>query len=152
MSGRNEKYQEKMKASLAGKVPAEVLAVGVFSRPGSMGNVVASQLSGLAYLLGNQSSKGRAGGLPQNVVFAVTAEHVYVFAYKPKGMGGLKVKDPIVVWPRGSVRFSLAGSGALADTYHVEIAGQEPIQLDSNKLPGMSSDFNDPALSLLQGS
>lgn len=152
MSTRNERYQEKWKASLEGKVPGEVLAVGLFSRPGSMGNMVASMVSPLAGMLGNHGSKKRAGGLPQNVVLAITADEVHVFPYKGTATGGIKVKQPVVVWPRSAVHLAHAGSGAMTDTFHVEIAGQEPIQLDSYKMPGSSSDFNEPVFALLRRS
>jgi hypothetical protein len=142
MSDRNEKYKEKMKAGLIGKTRGEVIEIGVFSRPGSMA-------MGLAGAGTTWFTKGQAGGLPPNVVIAATEDEVYVWKYKPKGMGGIKVKDPIVVWPRSAVRFSLASQDVLADTINIEIEGQPPIQLDSNKMPGMKSDFNHALVNLL---
>jgi hypothetical protein len=144
MSDRNEKYKDKMKADLAGKTRGEVREIGVFSRPGSMAMTLAG--AGTTWF-----TKGQAGGLPPNVIIAATDDEVYVWKYKPKGYGGVKVKEPIVVWPRASVRFSIAAQGALADTLNVEIEGQQPIQLDSNKMPGMKSDFNHAIVNFLAG-
>jgi len=142
MSDRNDKYKEKMKGYLVGKTRGEVLELGVFSRPGSMAMTLGG--AGTTWF-----TKSAAGGLPPNVLIAATEDEVYVWKYQPRGFGGIKVKDPIVVWPRSAVRFSLASQDVLADTINIEIEGQQPIQLDSNKMPGMKSDFNHALVNLL---
>ena len=57
--------------------------------------------------------KGKAGGLPQNVVIGVTTDKVFVFGYKPKGTS-LKLKDPIGVFERSAMRAEVVGQGTLA--------------------------------------
>jgi hypothetical protein len=148
-----DKYYQRYLDDLAPHVQGQVLAMGVLSRPGAMAGVLVGQVSGIGRMINNAGAKKKAGGLPQNVVLAVTEHHVYVFNYKPGGWGGgLKVKDPIVVWPREAIHVQHTGSGTLADTLTINIAGQEPIQLDSNKMPGFKSDFNAPLFQLLAGS
>ena len=54
-----------------------VLAAGVFSRPGSMANVAIMQVSPLVSMLRGFAGKRKAGGLPPNVVLAVTAHSAH---------------------------------------------------------------------------
>lgn len=149
----SSKYYDRYLSDLSPHVQGEIRAVGLLSRPGAMTGTMLGQVSGLARMINNAGGKKKAGGLPPNVVLAVTDSQVYVFRYKPGGWGGgLKVKDPLVVWPREAIHVQHTGSGTLADTLTIHIAGQDPIQLDSNKLPGFKSDFNAPLFQELAGS
>lgn len=143
MSDRNEKYRQKYMESLQPKVEAPIQEIGVFSRPGSMGSVFLSQVSPAAAMIKNRSSKGKAGGLPQNVVLALTEDKVYVFGFKPRGFG-IKVKDPIAVWDRSGVVVSVTGESAVAKHLHFQLSDGEAIELDSNQMPGFPNDFNLP--------
>jgi hypothetical protein len=148
-----DKYYQRYLADLAPHVQGEIRAMGVLSRPGAMAGVMLGQISGIGRMINNAGAKKKSGGLPPNVVLAVTDTHVYVFNYKAGGWGGgLKVKDPLVVWPREAIHVQHTASGTLADTLTINIAGQEPIQLDSNKMPGFKSDFNTPLFQVLAGS
>jgi hypothetical protein len=148
MTERDEKYRQKYLAAVVPHVEGEVRAVGLFSRSGSMGSALMSQVSPLAGTLGRRSGKKKAQGLPANMVVAATDDKVYVFDFKPKGFG-VKIKETVAVWDRGSVRVTAVSEGTLADRLVVQVGEGEPIELDSNKMPGLKSDFNEPLIRLL---
>ena len=143
-----DKYREKYMMALEPHVEGEVRAVGIFSRTGSMGSMGLSYVSPLAAAIKRRSDKGRSGGLPQNFVVGVTDERVYVFDYKPRGTS-IKVKDPLAVWNRSDIRMSHVGTGTMSNTIQVDIAGQDPIMIESTKMPGSKSDFNAPVVEAL---
>lgn len=150
MSKRDEKYRARYLAAVQPHVEGEARAVGLFSRPGSMGAALLSQVSGLAGGLALGSGRKKAGGLPLNVVVAATDDAVYVFDFKPRGTG-IKIKDTVAVGDRGAVRVTATSEGALADRLVVDIGEAEVIELDSNKMPGFESAFNEPLIRLLGG-
>ena len=148
MTERDEKYREKYVEAVAPHVEGEVEAIGLFSRAGSMGAAVLSQVSPLAGALKLGRGRKKGGGLPMNVVLAVTHDKVYAFDFKPKGFG-LKIKETAAVWDRAAVRVAPTSEGVLADRLEVRIGDAEPIELDSNKMPGLKSEFNEPLIRLL---
>jgi hypothetical protein len=150
MSDRNEKYRQRYTEVLQPKVASPIREIGVFSRPGSMGSVFVSKISPAAAMLKNRSAKGKAGGLPQNVILALTDEQVYVFPFKPKGRG-IKASDPVLVFDRASVAATVVSESSLAKRVQFQVDGQDPIELDSNQMPGYPSDFNNPVLAALEG-
>ena len=150
MADRNEKYRQKYIETMSAHVGQPVEAVGIFSRPGSMNSVFLTKVSPLAGAIKSQSSRGKAGGLPQNVALGATADRVYVFGYKPKGTS-LKLKDPIGVFDRRAFRAELLNRGTLADRIRFHLPDGDSIELDSNKMPGSSSDFNAPFIQALAG-
>lgn len=150
MTARDEKYRAKYLAAVEPHVEGEARAVGMFSRPGSMGAAVLSQASGLAATFALRSGRRKAGGLPMNVIVAATDDSVYVFDYKPKGTS-IKIKDTVAVWDRGSVRVTPSAEGTLADRLVVQLGEGEAIELDSNKMPGFTSEFNEPLIRMLAG-
>lgn len=150
MSDRNEKYREKYLADVGAHIGEPVEAVGIFSRPGSMNSVLLSQLSPLASMVKNKAAKGKAGGLPPNVVIGVTADKVFVFGYKPRGTS-LKLKDPIGVFARTGVRAEVVNQSALANRIRFTLPDGDTIELDSNRMPGSKDDFNAPVVQALAG-
>jgi hypothetical protein len=96
-----------------------------------------------------QGNKGneKAGGLgkisvwqTKSALICVTADKVYVFEAK-QGFGGLKLKDPIYVWPRKDVTITAEQKKTTAaidislpdgTTFEVEsmMLGEGPKQLD----------------------
>lgn len=107
-----------------------VLAAGVFSRPGSMANVAIMQVSPLVSMLRGFAGKRKAGGLPPNVVLAVTAHSAHAFAFKPS-YGGVKVKAEVARWSRHELRVEGGSPGLLAQRVLLAI-GDERIELDVN--------------------
>ena len=113
-----------------------------------MGSVLTSQFSPLAAMIKNRASAGKAGGLPQNVVIGVTADKVFVFGYKPRGTS-LKLKDPIGVFERAAMRAEVVGQSSFATRVRFTLPTGDTIELDSNRMPGSSSDFNAPVVQAL---
>jgi hypothetical protein len=148
MSDRNEKYRARYLETVSEKLGEPAEAVGMFTRPGSMGTVMAAQVSAVAAGVMGSRGADRAGGLPLNVIVGVTASKIYVFPYKPKGFG-IKLKDPVVVWDRSEIRVERLKEGTLANRLRFHLPGGESIELDSTKMPGSSSDFNAPLIDLL---
>jgi hypothetical protein len=150
MSDRNEKYRARYLETVSKKLGQPAEAVGMFTRPGSMGSVLAAQVSPLISFFTLSRGKERAGGLPLNVIIGATADKIYVFPYKPKGLS-VKLKDPVAVWDRAEVRVERLKEGTLANRLRFNLPGGESIELDSTKMPGSSSDFNAPLIDLLAG-
>jgi hypothetical protein len=148
MGDRNEKYRQKYLEDVSAHIGQQAEAVGIFSRPGSMNSVMLSQVSPLASMIKNKAAKSKAGGLPQNVVIGVTADKVFVFGYKPKGTK-LKLKEPIGVFERSATRAEVVSQGAMANRIRFHLPTGDSIELDSNKMPGSSSDFNAPVVQAL---
>lgn len=145
-----EQYRDNQMMAVAPFVQGQVLAVGTFSRSGSMGAMGLGQISPLAASIKRRMDKGKSDNLPQNFVVAVTDQQVYVFDYKPRGTS-IKVKDPLRVWDRDQVRIHRAPVkvGAMSNTYQVDLAGQGSIQIESGKMPGSTTEYNTPVLDLL---
>jgi hypothetical protein len=150
MADRNEKYRQKYIETMSAHIGQPVEAVGIFSRPGSMNSAFLSQLSPMAASIKNRAAKGKAGGLPPNVVLGVTADKVFVFGYRPKGTS-LKLKDPVGVFDRAAIRTEPVSEGTLANRIRFHLPDGDSIELDSNKMPGSSSDFNAPLIQALAG-
>lgn len=145
-----EQYRDNQMMAVAPFVQGQVLAVGTFSRSGSMGAMGLGQISPLAASIKRRMDKGKTDNLPQNFVVAVTEQQVYVFDFKPRG-SSIKVKDPLRVWDRAAVRVhrTPVKVGAMSNTYQVDLAGQGSIQIESGKMPGSTTEFNTPVLDLL---
>jgi hypothetical protein len=143
-----EKYRQKYLQVVSERVGEPVEAVGIFSRPGSMGSMFLGQLSPLASMVKSKMGKGASGGLPQNVVIGVAADKVFVFEYKPKGTS-IKLKDPIAVFERAAMRAEVLNQGTMATRVRFHLPNGDAIELDSNRMPGSSSDFNAPVVQAL---
>jgi hypothetical protein len=148
VADRNEQYRQKYIADVSAHIGQPVEAVGIFSRPGSMNSMFLTKVSPLAGMIKNKASSGKAGGLPQNVVIGVTADKVFVFGYKPRGTS-LKLKDPIGVFERSAMRAEVVGQSTFATRVRFHLPTGDAIELDSNRMPGSSSDFNAPVVQAL---
>jgi hypothetical protein len=84
----------------------ELLAAGAFRRGGASGSYAASKMGGgLVYAAVSLGRKKKAGGLPQQVMLAVTPENLYAFKCKV-GRGGYKAEEEVAVWQRAGLRIS----------------------------------------------
>ncbi len=102
-----------------------LIAVQPRGSAGAMGaGIGLSKISPLASMAVSkmQGSKGnpKAGGLgkisvwqTKSAILCLTADKIYVYEAK-QGFGGLKLKDPIYVWPRGDVTISAEPKKATA--------------------------------------
>ena len=143
-----EKYRQKYLEQVSAHIGQPAEAVGIFSRPGAMGSMFLGKISPLAAMIKNKSNKSKTGGLPQNVVIGVAADKVFVFGYKPRGTN-LKLGDPIGVFDRSAMRAEVVGQGALATRVRFHLPTGDTIELDSNRMPGSTSDFNAPVVQAL---
>ena len=53
------------------------------------------------------------------------------------------------MWERGSVAATITSESSLAKRIQFQVAGQDPVELDSNQMPGYASDSNHPVLQAL---
>jgi hypothetical protein len=84
----------------------ELIAAGAMRRGGASGSFVASKAGGgLAYAAVSLARKKKAGGLPQQVLLALTPDNLYVFKLKLRGRSYL-AKDEVAVWQRAGLRIS----------------------------------------------
>ena len=143
-----EAYRQKYIEQVSAHIGEPVETVGIFSRPGAMGSMFLGKLSPLAAMTKNKGAKGKSGGLPQNVVIGVATNRVFVFGYKPRGTN-LKLGDPIGVFDRSAMRAEVVGQGTLATRVRFHLPTGDSIELDSNRMPGSSSDFNAPVVQAL---
>lgn len=85
----------------------ELVAAGAFRRGGASGSFAASKAGGgIVYAAVALGRKKKAGGLPQQVLLAVTPERLYAFDTKMKGRVGFIVKKEVAVWKRAGLRVS----------------------------------------------
>jgi hypothetical protein len=84
----------------------ELLAAGAFRRGGASGSYAASKVGGgLAYAAVSLARKKKAGGLPQQILLAVTPDNIYAFELKFKGRS-YTAKREVAVWQRPGLRIS----------------------------------------------
>ena len=84
----------------------ELVAAGAFRRGGAAGSYAASKLGGgLVYGAVALARKKQAGGLPQQVLLAVTPDKVYAFKCK-LGRKGYSAEKEVAVWQRAGLRIS----------------------------------------------
>ncbi len=137
-----EEYIQQYLAIVQGAVPNEqVLAVGLLSRAGSMGSVLASSVSGVAGLAMRQRGKSASGGLPQNVVVGVTPTRLVAFEYKPK-RSSIELKGMVGEWTRQGLQVS-GERNKLATRLTFAWPNGAQIELDSNRSVGQYNQLND---------
>src|SRR5262245_62080509 len=125
--------REKYLAQLGGKLGAAVDELGIYSRPGGMSTALSFAVSDGLGMLGNSEGKKASGGLPMNVILALTASELVVFEMKAGMTGSLKLGDPLRRWPRASVRAEVASQGATGARLRFTVDG-DTFELDANKL------------------
>jgi hypothetical protein len=143
-----KEYFDKITADVQPHVPEPVLAVGMFSRPGAISSGLLSFLSPLASMIKNRKAKKRSGGLPQNVVLAVTATTVHVFSFGYRGRS-LRIKQEVATWARAGLQVSTEEK-SLATRVRFRFAHDgSTVELDSQKGFGSGADFNDEVVRVL---
>ena len=117
----SEKQTEQFRAQMTDAVRdrvngEELLAAGAFRRGGFAGQMVSSKAGGgIAYAAVALARKKKAGGLPQQVILALTPDRLYAFQCKVKGGGKFVAKDEVAVWERAGLRVSSAQKGGLTN-------------------------------------
>ena len=117
----SEEQTEQFRAQMAEQVRdrvngEELLAAAAFRRGGAAGQSMSSKAGGgLAYAAVSLARKKKAGGLPQQVILALTPDRLYAFGCKVKGGGKFVAKDEAAVWERAGLRISSAQKGGLTN-------------------------------------
>ena len=101
--------REKYLAQLGEKLGAPAEEFGIYSRPGGMSTAVSYSVSDGLGMFSNSEGKKASGGLPMNVILALTAAELVVFEMKAGMTGSLKLAEPLRRWPRSAVRAEIAG-------------------------------------------
>src|SRR6185312_5347385 len=104
--------REKYLAQLGEKLGAPAEEFGIYSRPGGMSTAVSYSVSGGLGMFSNSEGKKASGGLPMNVILALTATELVVFEMKAGMTGSLKLGEPLRRWPRSAVRAEIAGQSS----------------------------------------
>ena len=86
----------------------ELLAAGAMRRGGASGQFMPSKAGGgIAYAAVALARKRKAGGLPQQILLALTPERLYAFKLKLKGGGrSYEAKEEVARWDRAGLRIS----------------------------------------------
>lgn len=91
----------------------ELVAVGAFRRGGATEQFAAAKAGGgLVYAAVALGRKKKAGGLPQQILLAVTPDHLYAFELKYKGRK-FAAKREVAVWQRPGLRIGSTQSRGL---------------------------------------
>ncbi len=140
---RADKLIEAYKAQLGEKIGAPVEEIGIYSRPGGMSAAVSYAFSDGIGMWRDGQGKKASGGLPMNVIMALTASELVVFEYKAKGMGGtLKLGDALVRESRAGLTAEVSGRGSYGARLEFSNSSGGSFELDANKLPGMDIEWN----------
>jgi hypothetical protein len=137
----NQKYRDLYIAACQEHVGDPVRAVAVLSRPGAMTRMGVLNISPLASGVMGMSAKKQAGGLPHNVILAVTDSALHVFDYSPK-RNSVKIKGEVATWNRADLQVK-AADGKLATTLTFEFSDGGQVQLEANN---MGLEFNVPGI------
>jgi hypothetical protein len=138
-----DEYAAQYREIVQAAVPEEeVLAVGVLCRPNGLMSAVAP--GGLFIRL---AGKKKSGGLPMNVIVAVTATRVLFYDFRPRMMA-IKLKGLARTLPRQGLRVTI-GAGTMATRVTFTEADGSSFELDSNKSIGQYDRLNDQLLGTL---
>jgi uridine phosphorylase len=102
-----ESFREQLLDAVGRDVNGEpVLAAGAFRRGGASATYAASKLGGgLGRVAVGLARKKKAGGLPQQVLLAVTADNLYAFKCKISRQG-YQAENEVARWQRAGLRIS----------------------------------------------
>lgn len=128
----------KMKETVQPRVPEAVVAVGLLQPAGTWGAFGSRKLSPLVGMIKQRSANEAAGGLAASgpvfkgtkmAVFALTADDLYVFTGKPKGLGW-KIGDQLAHWSRPDLKVATQ-PGKLATKVTIDVATGDHYELEA---------------------
>lgn len=102
---RTQKYLSAWTQQASERLGEPVEAVGLFSRTGAFTTAAAYQVSGGLGMLLNFFGKKKGGGLPMNVLAALTADKVHVFDYRPRRTK-IALEKEVATWDRHALQVS----------------------------------------------
>jgi hypothetical protein len=107
MDGKTAARMQMMIDSVQPHCDAPVRSVIVCQHEGAMGRGLAAPISsGLGSALSRHDAKKLSGGLPANVVLALTDDTLHAFAFKPGGWTlkpKLRIKGEVARWARADL-------------------------------------------------
>jgi len=142
-----QKYYANYTAQVQPQIPEPVLAVGLLSHQGRASAGAAYFVSPLAAMIMRSGKKKLAGGLPKEMLAAVTQHRLYLFEYR-QGMGGLKVKGDPIMWERSWFQVHVDSSSGFAHGVRFSFPDGSTVALEASTGMGMS-EFNVPLLQWL---
>jgi hypothetical protein len=100
------KFRQMLLDAAQPKLAEPIVAAAAFRRGGAASSMIASKagLGGLVHAGLSLRNKKKAGGLPERVLIAATAEKVHVFKLKIGKVYG--AGDEVAVWDRAALRAS----------------------------------------------
>jgi hypothetical protein len=143
MADGSEQWRERYLRALQPHVSEPVIGAGMLSRSGGVARMGVAKVSPLASVLMGARAKKASGGLPTNVLVAITADKVHLFDFSPRGMD-FKIKGEVATWDRKEMRVTTEPK-ATATRVRVELPGSA-VELDAMKGGG---GFNDEMIELL---
>jgi len=107
----------------------QLVAVGAFRRGGATASMVASKAGGgLPYLIVNLFRKKKAGGMPQQVILALTPTKLYAFKRKQRG-SRMVIAEEVAVWERAALQVSTGQSGGMTQLTITSPGEEEKVTL-----------------------
>lgn len=102
-----EAWKGKYRDAAQEKLPGELVeAAWLFYRTGGYAGLALGPLSPIAGTIARTIGKKKAGGLPNQFLFALTPTKLYAFKCKPSASKA-KVGDELAVWDRSGLRISI---------------------------------------------
>ena len=144
MADQSQQWRERYLQAVQPHVGEPVIAAGVLSRSGSVARMGVHKVSPLVGMIMGARAKKASGGLPTNVLVAVTADKVHLFDFSPRGTA-FKIKNEVAVWERRKMRVTTEDK-MTATRVRVELDGGTTVELDAMKGGG---GFNDEMIGLL---
>jgi hypothetical protein len=135
---------------LSEKLGTPVEVCGVYSRPGATSAALNFAISDGIGMFTDSEGKKASGGLPMNVILALTASELVIFEMKAGMTGKLKLNDPIRRFPRHQLQAEITGQNSMGACLRFT-TNEGTFALDANKLPGMDIDWNLALVRALEG-
>ena len=131
METKLQTYYEALNQQLEQQLQSRVIVAGVYHHAGVVSSMVLHKVSPLLALLKRRGDKEKTGDLPEQMVLAVTNDHVIVFAAKAH-RGGLQIGEQAAWWPRDDVRVLSARDGSIYRRLVLQVPDRT-IELDGTK-------------------
>ncbi len=135
---------------LSQKLGTPVELCGVYSRPGATSAALSFAVSDGVGMFADSEGKKASGGLPMNVILALTASELVIFEMNAGMTGKLKLKEPLRRFPRNEVQAEIAGQNSMGARLRFA-TNEGSFELDANKLPGMDIEWNLTLVRALEG-
>jgi hypothetical protein len=131
METKLQTYYEALNQQVEQQLQGPVIVAGVYHHAGVVSSMVLHKVSPLLALLKRRGDKEKAGGLPKQMILALTNDHVIVFTAKPH-RGGLQLGERVAWWARADVQVLSTKDGSLYRRLVLQVPDRT-IELDGTK-------------------